>query len=173
MNRTFQLASADLVVPNQEAWGLMWDFDALREIVDALPGTSALQNRALAVANAMMNAFDRGDPASVGAARALAERVFGAGWAAKQERIYEEGSADAQIWGIGHCHIDTAWCAVARAVITTGADRWACSGAGYGRTASLSRRSRARGRPRSTSWTAIPSTASLAALRSNTNGSSR
>ncbi|ETW79602.1 glycoside hydrolase family 38 protein [Heterobasidion irregulare TC 32-1] len=109
MNRTFQLASADLVVPNQEAWGLMWDFDALREIVDALPGTSALQNRALAVANAMMNAFDRGDPASIGAARALAERVFGAGWAAKQERIYEEGPTDAQIWGIGHCHIDTAW----------------------------------------------------------------
>jgi alpha-mannosidase len=29
MNRYFQLASADLVVPNQEAWALLWDFQTL------------------------------------------------------------------------------------------------------------------------------------------------
>ena len=40
MNRYFSLASAELVVPNMEAWGLLWDFQTLREIVDTLPGSS-------------------------------------------------------------------------------------------------------------------------------------
>ena len=40
MNRYFSLASAELVVPNVEAWGLLWDFQTLREIVDTLPGNS-------------------------------------------------------------------------------------------------------------------------------------
>ncbi|KAJ7076048.1 hypothetical protein C8R43DRAFT_966256 [Mycena crocata] len=37
-NRYFQLAMADLVVPNQDAWRLLWDFTTLRELVDVLPG---------------------------------------------------------------------------------------------------------------------------------------
>ena len=40
MNRYFSLASAELVVPNMEAWGLSWDFQTLREIVDTLPGNT-------------------------------------------------------------------------------------------------------------------------------------
>ena len=32
MNRYFGLATADLIVPNEEAWGLMQDFSTLREI---------------------------------------------------------------------------------------------------------------------------------------------
>jgi hypothetical protein len=40
MNRYFGLASADLVVPNQEALGLLWDFTALRQLVDTLPGNT-------------------------------------------------------------------------------------------------------------------------------------
>ena len=41
--------------------------------------------------------------------RKLAEDVFGEAWEAKGEKIYEDGDKDPQIWGIGHCHIDTAW----------------------------------------------------------------
>lgn len=40
MNRFFSLASADLVVPNMPAWGLLWDFQTLRELVDTLPGNT-------------------------------------------------------------------------------------------------------------------------------------
>lgn len=40
MNRYFSLASADLVVPNMQAWGLLWDFQTLRELVDSLPGNT-------------------------------------------------------------------------------------------------------------------------------------
>lgn len=109
MNRFFGLASADLVVPNMEAWQLMWDFQILRELTDTLPGNTALQNKALTTANEIMNVFDKGDVKSLHRARKLAEEVFGEGWEKKGEKIYEEGADKAQIWGIGHCHIDTAW----------------------------------------------------------------
>ncbi|KAF5362894.1 hypothetical protein D9758_007045 [Tetrapyrgos nigripes] len=108
MNRYFSLASADLVVPNQEAWHLLWDFQTLREIVDSLPGNSALQNKALVVANEIMNAFERGDASDIRRCRKLAEQVFGEGWQDLGEDVYKD-EKQAQIWGIGHCHIDTAW----------------------------------------------------------------
>ena len=109
MNRYFGLASADLVVPNMEAWHLMWDFQTLREIVDSIPGNTSLQNKALVTANAIMNAFEKGDVQSLGRARALADDIFGADWQEKGAGVYEEGAEKAQVWGIGHCHIDTAW----------------------------------------------------------------
>lgn len=40
MDRYFSLDSADLVVPNVEAWGLLWDFKTLKEIADVLPGNT-------------------------------------------------------------------------------------------------------------------------------------
>lgn len=109
MNRYFNLASADLVVPNQEAWGLLLDFTTLREIADTLPGNTSLQNKALVVANEIMNIFNNSDLASIGRARKLAAEVFGEGWEEKREGVYKEGAKKAQIWGIGYCHIDTAW----------------------------------------------------------------
>ncbi|KAH9942858.1 glycosyl hydrolases family 38 N-terminal domain-containing protein [Amylocystis lapponica] len=109
MNRNFQLASADLVVPNQEAWGLLLDFQTLREIVDSLPGNTSLQNKALVVANEIMNVFQKGDVSSLTRARKLAEQVFGEGWEKEGAAIYDKGAKEATIWGIGHCHIDTAW----------------------------------------------------------------
>ncbi|KAH9926632.1 glycoside hydrolase family 38 protein [Epithele typhae] len=109
MNRYFGLRSADLVVPNMTAWHLMWDFQTLRELADSIPGNTALQNKAIVTANEIMNVFDRGDVESIAHGRKLAEDVFGEAWAAKGAGIYEEGAEKAQVWGIGHCHIDTAW----------------------------------------------------------------
>ena len=109
MNRYFGLASADLVVPHQEAWGLLADFTTLREIADTLPGNGSLQNKAITVANEIMNVFNNKDIASIGRARKLAEEVFGEGWEKKKDKIYDEGAERTQVWGIGYCHIDTAW----------------------------------------------------------------
>ncbi|KAF8878221.1 glycoside hydrolase family 38 protein [Infundibulicybe gibba] len=113
MNRYFSLASADLVVPNQEAWSLLWDFTTLREIIETLPGNTPLQNQALVAANEIMNVFNKGDATGIARARKLAEGVFGEGWEAKGAAIYNEGAKKSQIWGIGelysNCHIDTAW----------------------------------------------------------------
>jgi len=109
MNRYFSLASADLVVPNQEAWRLLWDFTTLRELVDNVEGNRSLQNLALVTANEMMNVFDPNEPSSVTKARKIAERVFGEGWEEKSLQLYENDEKRARVWGIGHCHIDTAW----------------------------------------------------------------
>ncbi|KAF7428479.1 Glycoside hydrolase, 38 vacuolar alpha mannosidase [Pleurotus ostreatus] len=109
MNRYFTLASADLVVPNQQAWALFWDFVTLREIADTLPGNTPLQNKALSTANEIMNVFNKGDASDINRARKLAEEVFGEGWESKGAAIYDEGPKKSLVWGIGHCHIDTAW----------------------------------------------------------------
>ncbi|EKM48306.1 glycoside hydrolase family 38 protein [Phanerochaete carnosa HHB-10118-sp] len=109
MNRFFGLASADLVVPNMDAWGLLADFNTLKEISETLTGNTGLQNKALVAANEIMNIFDNKDLASVKKARKRAEEVFGSGWEKKGEKIYDEGTDRHQVWGIGYCHIDTAW----------------------------------------------------------------
>ncbi|KIK63743.1 glycoside hydrolase family 38 protein [Collybiopsis luxurians FD-317 M1] len=108
MNRYFTLASADLVVPNQEAWHLLWDFTTLREIADSVSGNTSLQNKAIIVANEIMNTFRSGDSTDIRRCRTLAERVFGEHWQEEGENVYKDNK-QAQIWGIGHCHIDTAW----------------------------------------------------------------
>jgi alpha-mannosidase len=40
MNRFFRLDSADLVVPNMDAWSLLLDFETLKQLVDTLPGNT-------------------------------------------------------------------------------------------------------------------------------------
>jgi alpha-mannosidase len=121
MNRYFSLASADLVVPNQDACmllhmsrytrlklaagHLMWDFATLREIAETLPGNTVLQNKALVTANKIMNAFKSGDAENVHRMRGIAEDVFGKGWQAKGDKIYKEGPKSAQVVGISYCHI--------------------------------------------------------------------
>ncbi|KIJ30485.1 glycoside hydrolase family 38 protein [Sphaerobolus stellatus SS14] len=109
MNRYYKLDSADLIVPNMPAWHLMWDVYTLRQLVETLPGNSELQNKALVTANKIMNVFDHLDPDSIGRARKVAEDVFGEGWAEKGAKIWEEGPKKERVYGIGHCHIDTAW----------------------------------------------------------------
>jgi alpha-mannosidase len=117
MNRYFELASADLVVPNQAAWGLLWDFQTLTQIADSLPGNTSLQNQALSAANEIMNVFRKGDLADIAKARHVAGKVFGEDWETKGAGIYDEGSRKTQIWGIGHCHIDTAWLASSQIIL--------------------------------------------------------
>ncbi|KAF7337346.1 Glycoside hydrolase family 38 protein [Mycena sanguinolenta] len=75
-NRYFTLDMADIVVPNQDAWRLLWDFTTLRELVDTLPGNTPLQNAALTAANGIMNTFDHNDRSSIKRAREVAWGVL-------------------------------------------------------------------------------------------------
>lgn len=56
-----------------------------------------------------MNVFRSGDSLSISAARGVAEEVLGSGWEKAGGDIYKKGDQKAKVWGIGHCHIDTAW----------------------------------------------------------------
>ena len=62
---------------------------------------SRLQNKALTVANGIMNVFNKNDLSTFGKARKLAEEVFGEGWEAKGASIYDEGPKKVNVWGIG------------------------------------------------------------------------
>jgi len=63
-----------------------------------------LQNKALVAANEIMNVFKSGDPASVKAARKVAEKVFGSDWERLGSAVYDQGIEKANIWGIGEHH---------------------------------------------------------------------
>ncbi|KAF7327956.1 Glycoside hydrolase family 38 protein [Mycena kentingensis (nom. inval.)] len=111
-NRYFRLDTADIVVPNQDAWRLLWDFQTLRELVDTLPGNTSLQNLALKTANEIMNVFDHRDKSSINRARKVAEKVFGTGWDSPEvfsSKALATPLSSTQVPATGYCHIDTAW----------------------------------------------------------------
>ena len=109
-NNYYGLNSADLVAPNVEAWAVMYDFECLHQLQNDLPEDSSLSRRSMYVANKMMNAFREKDQSCLPELRKLAEEVLGEGWV--KEVAHESKNASKQkgtLWGIGHCHIDTAW----------------------------------------------------------------
>ncbi|GAA6008699.1 hypothetical protein JCM10207_001690 [Rhodosporidiobolus poonsookiae] len=112
-NRYFRLASADLVVPRMEAWRLLWDFRTIRDLARDLPDRSPLGTRCLEAGNAILNVFRPDDLSTIPLCRAIAaERVFGSkDWEKRGAGVYggKPGENGAQTWGIGNCHIDTAW----------------------------------------------------------------
>jgi alpha-mannosidase len=112
-NRFFELVAADVVVKRREAWHLLWDFNLLKGCVRELPKTSVLQNKALWVANKIMDTFRINDLSTIAKCRKIAEEVLGKGWSEKGPKLYEEGEVfnkdDYKLWAIGHTHIDSAW----------------------------------------------------------------
>ncbi|WWC72433.1 uncharacterized protein I206_106395 [Kwoniella pini CBS 10737] len=109
-NRYYRLNSADLVVPNMEAWRLLWDFNAIHQVYNTLPDDSPLSKHSMYVANEIMNTFKRGSLESVTKARKLAQEILGKEW--EKEIAKDSKNAVEQkgtLWGVGHCHIDTAW----------------------------------------------------------------
>jgi alpha-mannosidase len=102
-NKYYRLNSADLVVPNMDAWRLMWDFDCLRQLVDNLPDDCHLHMKAQWVANEIMNVFQTGSLESVRKAREVAEMVLGEDWEVAGKKESEEaGKQRGTLWGIGH-----------------------------------------------------------------------
>lgn len=110
-DRYFRLASADLVVPNMEAWRLMWDFGTLKQITESLPWETPLTNKALYAANEIMNTFQTGSQESIKECRKVAETILGKDWEKQVVENRKDGrkDTDGTLWGVGHCHIDTAW----------------------------------------------------------------
>ena len=92
-----------------EAMRLKWDFETLKQLAEVLPEQSPLGNRARNVANKVMNAFTGLD--SVPECRKIAEEILGSNW--EEEVVKARGKTGADdtgvLWGLGHCHIDTAW----------------------------------------------------------------
>nr|XP_019002605.1 uncharacterized protein I203_05090 [Kwoniella mangroviensis CBS 8507]OCF66066.1 hypothetical protein I203_05090 [Kwoniella mangroviensis CBS 8507] len=121
MNVYFQLAVADIVLIRSEARALQIDFQILSQI-GTHPDSegSSLSQRALRASNGIMNTFRRtdGDDHN-GSLDNVIRRCREIGWdvlgpldeqgVGKLTTRSDTSQKDARIWGIGHCHIDTAW----------------------------------------------------------------
>ncbi|CAK9439889.1 uncharacterized protein LODBEIA_P39890 [Lodderomyces beijingensis] len=105
-NRYFTLSKAHLVVPNLEARKLFWDFWILGDAAREFPGGYWQKHQAADVATKIMNAFDPEDSASIGKCRELAKSYLGPD--IDSEEVFEKGKK-VDVFGVGNCHIDTAW----------------------------------------------------------------
>ena len=102
----YRLASADLVVPNQEAWRLYWDFEALHQVYTTLPHDCSIAMRAQWAANQIMNVFQEGKLESIGPCRKVAESILGSEWEKEiAAESVQAGKQKGTLWGVGH------WCA--------------------------------------------------------------
>ncbi|WOO78189.1 Alpha-mannosidase [Vanrija pseudolonga] len=109
VEQTWELITADLVVPNMDAWRLKWDYEFLVQLWQQLPDESSLSQVARYTANEMINHFRRGDLASCAASRKVAEKVLGDNWERDVDAECQQTVTDGTLWAIGHCHIDTGW----------------------------------------------------------------
>ncbi|GMK54493.1 hypothetical protein CspeluHIS016_0110790 [Cutaneotrichosporon spelunceum] len=109
-NRYYRLNSADLTVPNMDAWRLKYDFDSLHQLTHEMPWDSSLHHHTKKVLNNIIDVFRIGDLSCIPDCRKAAEEILGKDW----EKVSDEDNKDAskqngQLWALGHCHIDTAW----------------------------------------------------------------
>ncbi|CAG8529788.1 12341_t:CDS:10 [Funneliformis caledonium] len=98
-NRTFCLNTAELKVPNKDAWGLFYDFQIIRDMAKEIPEDSVRSAQALYVANNIINIFQPGDDKSILEGRKVAKEFL----------KNKNGSTQHKLTAVGHCHIDTAW----------------------------------------------------------------
>lgn len=105
-----QLRSADIVVPRMAAWRLLWDFRTIKDLARELPDDSPLGNKCMEVANRILNVYRGPDLATIEPAREIAQEILGKDWEKSGDKVYDEPKPnDTLSWGIGNCHIDTAW----------------------------------------------------------------
>ncbi|KAL3234832.1 Alpha-mannosidase [Nakaseomyces bracarensis] len=109
MNRYFTLIKADIVLPDWEARALRIDFWMLGDAARELPDDSWQKHKARQVGNMVMDLFDPEDRNSVVKCRELLHKEFMDDFA-DSHKVYQHGSdVMTSVYGIGNCHIDTAW----------------------------------------------------------------
>lgn len=110
-NRYFRLNKADLVLPNLEARALRYDFWIIGDAARELSGESWQKYKAREVCNRIMNTFDANDVKTISKCREIAQEYIGKH--VDSDKVYHDKTAPANgkidVFGIGHCHIDTAW----------------------------------------------------------------
>ncbi|KAJ8118709.1 hypothetical protein ONZ43_g3940 [Nemania bipapillata] len=105
-NKYFQLVKANICAVNMDARQLWIDTWIIGDAAREFPEDSWEQHEALNVVTDIIGAFVLGDPNSIKKGRQIAQRFIGS--SIDTANIYSSGT-EAQVFGIGHCHIDTCW----------------------------------------------------------------
>jgi alpha-mannosidase len=106
-DKTFQLTRAQIVAVNLQARGLFIDMQIIGDAARQLPRDSWEQHRALKVATDIIDTFRVGDQESLDKCREIAHSFLGS--AIDSDAVYKPDRPEAQVFGIGHCHIDSCW----------------------------------------------------------------
>lgn len=106
-NKTFKLATAELVSVFLEARRLLFDYSVISDAAMEFPESSWEQREALTVASQIVDTFKMGDKSSVTAARKIAASYLGPN--VDSDAVYATSGRSPDVFAIGHCHIDTCW----------------------------------------------------------------
>lgn len=105
-NKYFQLVKADICAVNLDARQLWIDTWIIGDAAREFPEDSWEQHKALNVATNIINTFRLGDKNSLKECRNIATKYLGKH--VNSSKVYNSGK-EPQVYGIGHCHIDTCW----------------------------------------------------------------
>jgi alpha-mannosidase len=110
-SQSFSLVNAELARVDVEGEALFWDFVVLRDLALRKDG-GYLADRAMAVANAVLNVVERRDRRTFARARELAREVLrpcAGGGVASSSSSSRHDPVSPRVFAVGHCHIDSAW----------------------------------------------------------------
>ncbi|KAL5612396.1 uncharacterized protein BROUX77_002552 [Berkeleyomyces rouxiae] len=105
-NRYFQLTKAEIVAVNLQARGLWIDIWIIGDAAREFPQDTWQQHKAIDVCNRIIDTFDKNNIGSLDKCRKIAQEYLGA--LVDSSKVYESNNP-AQVFGIGHCHIDSCW----------------------------------------------------------------
>ncbi|KAI1176742.1 glycosyl hydrolase family 38 domain-containing protein [Nemania sp. FL0916] len=105
-NKYFQLVKASICAVNMDARQLWIDTWIIGDAAREFPEDSWEQHEALVTVTDMINAYVLGNPDSIKKSREIAHRYIGAN--VDSAKVYGTNT-EPQVFGIGHCHIDTCW----------------------------------------------------------------
>lgn len=105
-NKYYQLGRAEIVAVNKDARQLFIDMWIIGDAAREFPQDSWEQHKALKVATDIIDAFELGNKNSLKKCRRIAQEYLGD--KVDSDKVYESGR-EPQVYGIGHCHIDTCW----------------------------------------------------------------
>ncbi|KAI1105211.1 glycoside hydrolase family 38 protein [Jackrogersella minutella] len=105
-NRTFQLVKADICAVNMDARQLWIDTWIIGDAAREFPEDSWEQHTALNVVTDIIDSYVLGDKESIKKCRKIAQQYIGS--KVNSSKVYDTGLIP-QVFGIGHCHIDTCW----------------------------------------------------------------
>ncbi|KAI1756730.1 glycoside hydrolase family 38 protein [Xylaria castorea] len=105
-NKYFQLVKANICAVNMDARQLWIDTWIIGDAAREFPEDSWEQHKALNVVTDIIGAFVLGNPDSIKKGRQIAQSYIGSN--VDTAKVYDSGTVP-QVFGIGHCHIDTCW----------------------------------------------------------------
>eukprot|EP00871_Galdieria_phlegrea_P001735 jgi/Galph1/2562/GphlegSOOS_G1192.1 len=99
VNRRFVLEEAALAIFHRRIWDVLCDLTIVKDMAIHLPKGSAWRERALHIANSVINEFQFEKPQTIDKCQEILEKFL------KQKN----GEGQCKVIAVGHCHIDTAW----------------------------------------------------------------